>query len=501
MRIRYQRNPWDKKFQKKLGNTKVAIVGDGLLFDYMSAALAALGIGDGAKGDITLFEADSGDLGFLTKLSENGTRLDTLKKINPYVAFYKKKFKFDKESDGDDEITIYDPDIIISTIACKDEDRRKYLEYLLSCIRKNNDDSEHKIHLLHLEANSYKGLIHSPKNEDKLEFLLEQGPQNPSVCCAISAAATEAVIRLVKHGNLIVPPKVIYDLSSETLNESDNKFGVLPFDYSKYNALIVGAGAMGNFVGMNAVLHGFKSVTILDFDDIEETNLNRQILLYGEINKQKADILKQRLLKLNPNVTVNSVNLQVCIEKESEFEKIVKENNIDLIFGCIDLVRPRLFLTQFAAKQKDKAIPYIDGGCKVDGGGAIYIDGGDTRLSLPISNGNVRIYVPGVSKCIKHYYDLSRLLTPGETEITEGCNINPEPSVITGNMASAGLLTGEVPYVIAGKFRQSITYDTKYGNNWFSGKPDLEACECHAKEPNYLHLLSLPQEKRNRYGR
>ena len=58
---------------------------------------------------------------------------------------------------------------------------------------------------------------------------------------------------------------------------------------------IVGAGALGNFVGLGLALAGFKDMTFIDPDVIELTNLNRQVFFAGAVGAGKAETLADRL--------------------------------------------------------------------------------------------------------------------------------------------------------------------------------------------------------------
>jgi adenylyltransferase/sulfurtransferase len=71
------------------------------------------------------------------------------------------------------------------------------------------------------------------------------------------------------------------------------------------SVLIIGAGGLGTPSSMYLAAAGVGRIGIVDFDVIEKSNLHRQVL-YSEkdIGKSKADIARQRLLEINPNVSV-----------------------------------------------------------------------------------------------------------------------------------------------------------------------------------------------------
>jgi adenylyltransferase/sulfurtransferase len=71
------------------------------------------------------------------------------------------------------------------------------------------------------------------------------------------------------------------------------------------SVLIIGAGGLGTPSSTYLAAAGVGRIGIVDFDTIEKSNLHRQVL-YSEkdIGKSKAEIARQRLLEINPNVSV-----------------------------------------------------------------------------------------------------------------------------------------------------------------------------------------------------
>jgi adenylyltransferase/sulfurtransferase len=71
------------------------------------------------------------------------------------------------------------------------------------------------------------------------------------------------------------------------------------------SVLIIGAGGLGTPSSTYLAAAGVGRIGIVDFDVIEKSNLHRQVL-YSEkdIGKSKADVARERLLEINPNVSV-----------------------------------------------------------------------------------------------------------------------------------------------------------------------------------------------------
>jgi adenylyltransferase/sulfurtransferase len=78
------------------------------------------------------------------------------------------------------------------------------------------------------------------------------------------------------------------------------------------SVLIVGAGGLGTPAAIYLAAAGVGRIGIVDFDKIERSNLHRQIL-YSEqdIGRDKADVAKERLLQVNPNIAVELHKLRL----------------------------------------------------------------------------------------------------------------------------------------------------------------------------------------------
>ncbi|AIS53345.1 UBA/THIF-type NAD/FAD binding protein [Thermoanaerobacter kivui] len=82
----------------------------------------------------------------------------------------------------------------------------------------------------------------------------------------------------------------------------------------------VGAGAIGTHVLWNFVAMGIKKITVVDFDVVEESNLNRQLFYcYEDIGKYKVEVLAEKIKKLDPQV-----ELIIYKEKISSVQDIEK---------------------------------------------------------------------------------------------------------------------------------------------------------------------------------
>ncbi len=112
------------------------------------------------------------------------------------------------------------------------------------------------------------------------------------------------------------------------------------------HALIVGAGGLGSPVALYLAAGGVGKLTICDFDSVDLTNLQRQIIhTTASVGINKAVSAQQTIYEINPDVLVNTV----C-EKSSEaaFEALAAE--ADVVIDCSDNFATRYVLNRVCVK-------------------------------------------------------------------------------------------------------------------------------------------------------
>jgi len=108
----------------------------------------------------------------------------------------------------------------------------------------------------------------------------------------------------------------------------------------KAKVLIIGAGGLGGLISTYLTLAGIGNIKIIDFDKVDITNLNRQILYNKkDLNKYKAIVAKQKLKKLN-NIKIKSS--KEFLDKNNVL-KIIKP--YDIIVDALDNTKTRLIVS------------------------------------------------------------------------------------------------------------------------------------------------------------
>ncbi len=115
---------------------------------------------------------------------------------------------------------------------------------------------------------------------------------------------------------------------------------------SNSHALIIGAGGLGAPVSLYLAAAGVGQLTICDFDEVELTNLQRQVIHSTEsIGINKSLSAKHTIAALNPEVNVHSVEKK---SSESELSTLIKQ--ADVVIDCSDNFETRYLLNKLCVR-------------------------------------------------------------------------------------------------------------------------------------------------------
>lgn len=129
------------------------------------------------------------------------------------------------------------------------------------------------------------------------------------------------------------------------------------------NVLIVGLGGVGSFAAEFIVRAGIGKLTIVDGDDVDITNINRQLpALHSTIGKLKADVVAARLLDINPKLDLTVI--KKFLSPEEAYEIVTPE--FDYVIDCIDSVTPKTNLIVAGIRKKVKVVSCMGAGGKLD---------------------------------------------------------------------------------------------------------------------------------------
>ena len=134
------------------------------------------------------------------------------------------------------------------------------------------------------------------------------------------------------------------------------------------NVVVFGLGGVGSYVVEGLVRAGIGTISIIDKDIVDITNINRQLIAdTSTIGMPKVDVEEKRILKINPDINVCKVKEFVNKDNIKEImEHINSEFHIDYVIDAIDTVSSKLEIIKYCYKNNIQLISCMGTGNKLD---------------------------------------------------------------------------------------------------------------------------------------
>lgn len=126
---------------------------------------------------------------------------------------------------------------------------------------------------------------------------------------------------------------------------------------------VFGIGGVGGHAAEALVRAGIGNIDIIDSDTVSLSNINRQIVaLHSTVGKLKVEVLKDRLIDINPDLNINvyPVFYDESTENQFDFEKY------DYIVDAIDSIASKIELIVNATEKNVKIISAMGAGNKLE---------------------------------------------------------------------------------------------------------------------------------------
>ena len=131
----------------------------------------------------------------------------------------------------------------------------------------------------------------------------------------------------------------------------------------KANVLVVGLGGVGSFAAEFLARAGIGSMTIVDGDVIDITNINRQLpALHSTVGQPKVTLVGDRLMDINPELKLTRI--QEFLSPERALATVTAD--YDYVLDCIDSITPKLNLIIAAKRKRVKIISSMGAGGKME---------------------------------------------------------------------------------------------------------------------------------------
>lgn len=127
---------------------------------------------------------------------------------------------------------------------------------------------------------------------------------------------------------------------------------------------IFGLGGVGGYCAEALTRAGIGNLTLIDFDTVSESNINRQIIaLHSTLGEKKTDLFEKRLKDINPHI-----NLKIINDFYNDEEMIIdfQNKNYDYIADAIDTMRSKIHLLENCYKNGIPVISSMGAGNRID---------------------------------------------------------------------------------------------------------------------------------------
>lgn len=128
---------------------------------------------------------------------------------------------------------------------------------------------------------------------------------------------------------------------------------------------VVGAGGVGGYAAEMLVRSGIGHILVIDNDEVGESNINRQLLaLHSTVGQPKVEVLKARLLDINPDLDIAVV--PEYVSEENMGRVMESAGHVDYVVDAIDTLSPKIALIQYCLGNAIPLVSSMGSGAKVD---------------------------------------------------------------------------------------------------------------------------------------
>ena len=127
--------------------------------------------------------------------------------------------------------------------------------------------------------------------------------------------------------------------------------------------IVFGVGGVGSWCAESLVRSGIKHLTIVDSDSVCASNINRQLMATTEtVGQVKVDVLRQRLLTINPAAQITAIH-EFFTAETAEFFHL---ESYDYIIDAIDSLKDKVLLILMACQTEAKLFSSMGAALKLD---------------------------------------------------------------------------------------------------------------------------------------
>lgn len=126
---------------------------------------------------------------------------------------------------------------------------------------------------------------------------------------------------------------------------------------------VFGVGGVGGYVVEALARSGVGHITIIDKDVVSESNINRQIIAtYDTLGMSKVDVMKKRILSINPSCIVDAIEMFYL----PEVSHLIDFSKFDYVVDAVDTVTAKLLIVEKCYEAKIPVVSSMGTGNKLD---------------------------------------------------------------------------------------------------------------------------------------
>ena len=127
--------------------------------------------------------------------------------------------------------------------------------------------------------------------------------------------------------------------------------------------IIFGVGGVGSWCAESLIRSGIRKLTIVDSDRVSVTNINRQLMATTKtVGQVKVDVLKERLLSINPSAEITALQQVFTAETAERFQL----DTYDYIIDAIDSLKDKALLILMACQTNAQFFSSMGAALKLD---------------------------------------------------------------------------------------------------------------------------------------
>ena len=135
-------------------------------------------------------------------------------------------------------------------------------------------------------------------------------------------------------------------------------------NFQEAHVCVIGVGGVGSWVAEALARSAIANITLIDLDNVAESNINRQIhALTDTLGKAKVTALAERIAQINPFCCVTEIEDFVTADN---LDLMIGSRNFDFVIDAIDDVRAKTALIAYCREKKISLITIGGAGGQVD---------------------------------------------------------------------------------------------------------------------------------------